>query len=99
VGLAYPAASRISQDKAAGFGDADDEFGALGSNGAQSMKQGEISDSQSELLGVGSGYVWRPGKLHNLESSRFIRDPAGGDAHGWIHVPEVAWAVSTAIIS
>jgi predicted alpha/beta hydrolase family esterase len=99
VGLAYPAASRIGQDKTSGFGDADDEFGGLGSNGAQKMEVGEIFTSVNALLPIGQPYPWQAGKIHNLESSKFIVDPKGGDAHGWIFVPQVAWALSRAIVS
>jgi hypothetical protein len=99
VGLAYPAASRIGHDKTSGFGDADDEFGGLGSNGAQKMEVGEIFANVNTLLPTGQPYAWQPGKFHNLESSKFIVDPKGGDAHGWIFVPQVAWALSRAIVS
>ena len=99
VGLAYPAASRLSGDVARGFGDPDDKFGGIGSNGAQQMTEGEIFTTTKKLLGVGSAYKWQAGKFHNLESSDFIVDPGGGDAHGWVFVPEVAWAISRAVIS
>lgn len=99
VGLAYPAASRISGDSAAGFGDADDEFGGIGSNGAQQMDSGEIFDGANTLLTVGSKYQFQAGKVHNLKSDAFIVVPGGGDAHGWVFVPEVAWAISRAIVS
>jgi len=99
VGIAYPTASRISRDNAAGFGDADDEFGGLGSNGAQQMQEGEVSANIKKLLPVNLPYPWQPGKFHNLESSEFIIDPKGGDAHGWVFVPQVAWAISRAIVS
>jgi predicted alpha/beta hydrolase family esterase len=99
VGLAYPAASRISRDNASGFGDADDEFGGLGSNGAQQMEEGEVFQDIKELLPIGQPYQWQRGKFHNLESSKFIIDPKGGDAHGWVFVPQVAWAISRAIVS
>jgi len=99
VGMAYPAASRISGDNAAGFGGPDDEFGGLGSNGAQQMEEGEISHDIKELLPVSQAYHWQPGKFHNLESSKFIIAPKGGDAHGWVFVPQVAWAISRAVIS
>lgn len=99
VGLAYPAASRISRDNAAGFGDADDEFGGIGSNGAQQMEKDEVSAETKELLPIGKSYQWQPGKFHNLESSKFIVDPKGGDAHGFVWVPEVAWAIGRAIVS
>ncbi len=99
VGKAYPTASRISRDNASGFGDADDEFGGLGSNGAQQMESGEISATARELLATGQPYQLQPGKFHNLESSKFIVDPKGGDAHGFVYVPQVAWALSRAVVS
>ena len=99
VGMAYPAASRIGRDSTSGFGDADDEFGGLGSNGAQQMEEGEIFTGINELLPIGRPYQWQRGKLHNLESSKFIIDPKGGDAHGWVFVPQVAWAISRAVVS
>jgi predicted alpha/beta hydrolase family esterase len=99
VGLAYPAASRINRDNATGFGDADDEFGGLGSNGAQQMQEGEVSANITNLLSIKQPYTWQPGKIHNLKSDQFIVDPRGGDAHGFVFVPEVAWAISRAILS
>lgn len=99
VGLAYPAASRIAGQNAAGFGDANDQYGGLGRNGAQQMGEGEVSSSATALLECGQAYQWQAGLFHNLESSEFIRAPDNGDAHGWIFVPEVAWAVSRAVVS
>lgn len=99
VGLAYPAASRISGDVAKAFGGPDDKFGGIGSNGAQQMNDGEIFTTTKKLLAIGSAYRWQPGKFHNLESSEFIVDPAGGDAHGFVFVPQVAWAISRAVVS
>lgn len=99
VGRAYPIASRISGSNAESLGDADDEFGGIGSNGAQRMKDGEIAAATAELLAVNGSYAWQPGKFHNLESSKFIVNPDGGDAHGFIHVPQVAWAISRVIVS
>lgn len=99
VGLAYPAASRIAGQNASGFGDANDQYGGLGSNGAQRMGAGEVATGVTALLECGQAYQWQAGLFHNLESSPFIRDPDGGDAHGWIFVPQVAWAVSRAVVS
>jgi predicted alpha/beta hydrolase family esterase len=98
VGLAYPAASRISGDKAMAFGDKNDDFGGLGSNGAQNMGEKEISVAATRLLRVGSAYQFEAQLLHNLLSDEFIKDPTGGDAHGFVFVPEVAWAISRAIL-
>jgi hypothetical protein len=98
VGLAYPAASRISGDQASVFGGADDPFGGIGSNGAQQMEQGEISKLAESLEPVASPYKWERGRIHNLKDNRFIVDPKGGDAHGFVFVPEVAWAISRAVV-
>ena len=101
VGLAYPAASRISRDRKLGFGDADDEFGGIGSNGAQQMDDQEIDTGAKTLLDIKDVYDFKPGKLHNLESSKFIVDPDDPkrDAHGFVYVPQVAWAISRACVS
>jgi hypothetical protein len=100
VGLAYPAASRINGDKTQAFGGADDQFGGIGSNGAQHMDEGEIFDGAPTMLDVGEAYQLKGGKLHNLESSAFIVDPVDSrrDAHGFVYVPQVAWAISRALI-
>jgi hypothetical protein len=99
VGLAYPAASRISGDTASAFGGADDPFGGIGSNGAQQMEPGEISVLADQLESVNFAYKWNAGCIHNLKDDRFIVDPQGGDAHGFVFVPEVAWAISRAVVA
>jgi hypothetical protein len=99
VGLAYPAASRISGDTASAFGGADDPFGGIGSNGAQQMEAGEIAASAAQLESVKFAYKWNAGCIHNLKDDRFIVDPQGGDAHGFVFVPEVAWAISRAVVA
>jgi hypothetical protein len=97
VGIAYPTASRLSGTVASAFGDKNDKFGGLGRNGAQKMELGEIVDSVAQLLAVGGNYPWQAGRFHNLESSKYIVDPKGGDAHGFVTGREVAWAISRAI--
>lgn len=96
VGIAYPTASRLSGTVASAFGDKDDKYGGLGRNGAQKMESGEVDTGVDQLLPVGGKYPWSPGKFHNLESSKFIIDPKGGDAHGFVTGKEVAWAISRA---
>jgi len=98
VGIAYPIASRVGQDSTSNLGDRDDQFGAIGSNGAQRMEPGQVVAGTNKLLPVGSQYDLTPGRFHNLESTDFIKDPNGGDAHGFVHVREVAWALSRAIL-
>ena len=99
VGVAYPIASRVGRDNASALGDKDDQFGAIGSNGAQQMQPGEVAASAARLLAVGSAYDFQPGHFHNLDATAFIVDPNGGDAHGFVFVPEVAWALSRAIVA
>ena len=69
VGLAYPAASRINGDKAQAFGGADDEFGGIGSNGAQHMDEGEIFNGAPTMLDVRGAYQFSGGKLHNRRAA------------------------------
>ncbi|HEV3409485.1 MAG TPA: hypothetical protein VG095_04280 [Chthoniobacterales bacterium] len=97
VGVAYPAASRLSRDVSTAFGDANDKFGGIGRNGAQKMETGEIVSAVNQLLPVGGKYAWKAGRLHNLESSKFIVGVNGGDAHGAVTGKEVAWAISRAM--
>jgi hypothetical protein len=97
VGIAYPTASRLSGTVAAAFGDKNDPFGGLGRNGAQKMEPGEVVAAVNTLLAVGGNYAWQPARFHNLEGSKFIFDPNGGDAHGFVTGKEIAWAISRAI--
>ncbi len=97
VGLAYPTASRLSGTVASAFGDQNDKFGGLGRNGAQKMESGEVVAGVDKLLAVNGNYPWQAGKFHNLESSKFIVNPKGGDAHCFVTGKEVAWALSRAI--
>jgi predicted alpha/beta hydrolase family esterase len=97
VGLAYPLASRINGDTTAAFGDENDKFGGLGRNGAQKMEPGEVVQGVDRLLAVGGSYTWQSGRFHNLESSKYILDPSGGDAHFFVTGKEVAWAISRAM--
>ncbi len=87
VGFAYAVASRISNDAAAGVGDAGDKFGGIGRNGA--VKTTEAVDG--ELLPVGGAYAFRPRVLHNLLADKFIAD------HSAVNGKEVAYAVLSAI--
>jgi hypothetical protein len=97
VGIAYPVASRLSGTVASALGDANDKFGGLGRNGAQKMQPGEVVSGVDRLLAMGDSYNWQSGHFHNLESSKYIVDPNGGDAHGFVTGKEVAWAISRAI--
>jgi hypothetical protein len=63
------------------------------------MEDHEISGSASKLESVNFAYQLEAGRIHNLKADRFIVDPKGGDAHGFVFVPEVAWAISRAVVS
>jgi len=82
---------------ASAFGDQNDKFGGIGRNGAQKMKTGEVNVNASKLLPVNGTYALQAGKIHNLEGSDFIRDPKGGDAHGFVTGKEIGWAISSAV--
>jgi hypothetical protein len=87
VGIAYAIASRISNEAAAGIGDAGDKFGGIGRNGA--VKTAEAVDGR--LLPVGGAYAFRPRVLHNLLADDFIHD------HSDVKGKEVAYAVLSAV--
>jgi hypothetical protein len=87
VGTAYPLASRINRDDAAGLGDKDDPFGGIGRNGAQHTAEAVAG----ELKARGEKYTFQAGKLHNLKADKFIAD------HGDVRNPAVANAIVNVI--
>jgi len=87
VGLAYPIASSIAGDDAAGLGDKDSRFGGLGRNGAQHTPEA----AAASLLAVQDRYNFEGGKIYNLQADKFIGH------HGDIVHPEVAHAIISAI--
>jgi hypothetical protein len=87
VGLAYPLASLLLNQVAAGLGDKNDRFGGLGRNGAQ--RTPEAGDGS--LLEVGGTYQFAPDKIYNLNADKVIGD------HGEIAKGEVVYALLTAI--
>jgi len=97
VGIAYPVASRLAGTVASAFGDANDKFGGLGRNGAQKMEPGEVVQNVNQLVALGGSYSWQSSRFHNLESSKYIVNPSGGDAHMFVTGKEVAWAISRAM--
>jgi hypothetical protein len=87
VGIAYPLASLIAGQVAAGIGDKNDPFGGIGRNGAQ--KTPEAFDET--LLEVGKSYQLVAEKLHNLKADQFIKH------HSDICKNEVAYAILSAV--
>jgi hypothetical protein len=62
------------------------------------MELNEISAAATLLTDVKLPYVLEPGKIHNLKADAFIVNPKGGDAHSFVFVPQVAWAISRAML-
>jgi esterase/lipase superfamily enzyme len=89
VGIAYPLASRVAGQNAAGIGDREDPYGGLGRNGA--MFTPEARDE--ELKDVDHRYRLAAGMLYNLKADRFISD------HGDITGAQVVHAVLSAVTS
>lgn len=89
VGLAYPLASRLNGDDAAGIGDANDRFGGMGANGAQHVDTAEIT-----LLKVGGGN-------YDFKSSGKLVFNVNGDAiitsHGDVARQETAALLAAAM--
>ncbi len=88
VGKAYSISSRLSGDNSREIGDADDEFGGIGRNGA--LKTAEVS--QSPLHKPGTAYDYALGVINNLDGS-------GGliTSHGDVTNPAVTYAFASAL--
>jgi hypothetical protein len=78
VGLAYPLASLLAGQVAAGLGDADDPHGGMGRNGAQHTPEAV----QGMLQRVGASYGFQRGRVHNLLADAHIQhhNDISGDA-------------------
>lgn len=87
VGLAYPLASLLAGQVAAGLGDANDKYGGLGRNGAQQTPEAQ----STTLKEVGTAYGFQAGKLYNLRADAYVK------GHGDITGPEVVHAVFQAM--
>jgi len=88
VGLAYPLASRLNGDDAAGVGDKDDLFGGMGANGAQHVDKAEIP-----LLPVGGTYDFTTSgkRVFNLNGDTIIQ------SHGDVARKETAAVLAAAM--
>ncbi len=93
VGVAYPLASRLSQDQAAALGDANDPYGGMGRNGAQHTPEAlaDISLSAAGAIKDGQPLTFENGKVHNIESSAYISE------HGDVTNRSVAYLTLTAV--
>ena len=86
VGIAYPLASRVAGQNAAGFGERDDPYGGLGRNGAVSTPEAV----ERTLETVGFAYGFTGDVLYNLKADRFV------DSHGAVTGQAVAYSVMSA---
>ena len=86
--IAYPLASRLAGEDAAGLGGPTDRYGAIGANGAQHTPNANAGT----LLAVGAtGYDFDAGNLYNLIADPFIKD------HGDVAGEQVAYAILSAV--
>jgi hypothetical protein len=88
VGLAYPLASRLNGDDAAGIGGPDDRFGGMGANGAQ-----HIDKVDTDLL-LASGkydFVTSGKRVFNLNGDKIIQ------SHGDVARDETAAVLAAAM--
>lgn len=88
VGMAYPLASLLAGQTAAGLGDKDSIYGGIGRNGAQKTL-GEAVDSAMQP--VGGSYAFQGGKIYNLKADSFVKN------HGDVANPNVVYAVLSAM--
>lgn len=89
VGVAYPLASRITNEQAAAFGDQNDPYGGMGRNGAQHTP--EVNAEFNTLVAVGQPYAFSQGAVYNLRADDFIHD------HGDVRGEQVAYAMLNAV--
>jgi hypothetical protein len=87
VGTMYPLASRLAGQQASAIGDADDQYGGLGSNGAQKTPEANNGPMQE----VGFAYEFSPGKVYNLQADNII------SGHSDISHPQTAYAFLSAV--
>jgi hypothetical protein len=88
VGKAYAISSRLARDDSRAIGDASDEFGGIGRNGA--LKTSEVANAR--LLQPGGSYDYEIGVINNLDAS-------GGliTNHGDVTNPAVTFAFASAV--
>lgn len=88
VGQLYTAASFVSRDDAAAAEDKPPRWGAIGSDGIQSVNADEAAFGS-----VGQPYSLQAGKFLNLDGNHLItRGGPPSGAHSDIIYPEIAWA-------
>jgi pimeloyl-ACP methyl ester carboxylesterase len=88
VGKAYAISSRLAGDNTKAVGDENDQYGGIGRNGAQNLKE----FASERLRDVGSAYTLKPDVVQCLDGS-------GGliTSHGDVRNERVTWAFASAV--
>jgi hypothetical protein len=93
VGLTYSVASRLADDNTKAIGDADDEFGGIGRNGAIKTTESSFQPLRP-AVSLHAPYVFRTGLVNCLDGSGgLIKD------HGDITNADVTYAFASAVAS
>jgi hypothetical protein len=94
VGRFYPLGAGVRRQVTFAPGELP-RYGGLGTFGIRGLDEAVVD---LDMLSVHAPYAFAPGKIYNLESSRFICDGSGASgAHSDIAKPEVAHAVWAAV--
>lgn len=87
VGYAYAISSRAAGDNVRAVGDANDQYGGIGRNGALRTKE----SLQLTIAAAGTPYPLQAGRVNNLNGDNTI------NSHSDITRTEVTWIVASAI--
>ena len=87
VGVAYPLASLLAGQTAAGLGDKDSAYGGIGRNGAQKTP-GTVD---TVMQPAGAPYAFVAGRIYNLSADAFVAN------HSDVTNPNVVFAVLSAM--
>jgi hypothetical protein len=91
VGLAYAVASRLASDNSKAIGDANDEYGGIGRNGAQLTQESTVIKLKA-AASPGGPYIFQPGIVTCLDGSGgFITN------HGDVTNENVTYAFASAV--
>ena len=77
VGMAYPLASKIARQIAAGFGDKNDKYGGIGRNGAQKSGAQQVT-----MQALGGTYPFAPRGVYNIDANALIMGHSDLDHDG-----------------
>jgi hypothetical protein len=93
VGITYAISSRLAGDNVKAIGDADDEFGGIGRNGAQRTTESHFQPMKSAKQ-MTAPYIFRTGVVNCIDGSGgLIKD------HGDVSNADVTYAFASAVAS